>query len=95
MMASLLARVKECGALPSDVVFVNLYLTDMRQFKRINSMYVESFGYNPPSRACVQVVQLPKGARCMVDCMGYAGSGANVGDRRCEIPRGLACAEHI
>ena len=95
MMATLLACVRAQGAESADVLFVNLYLIDMTQFQKINSMYLESFGYNPPSRACVQVSRLPGGARCMADCMVYVGSGSNVGDSRCAMPRDVLHVQSI
>ncbi len=107
MMDRLLARVTSAFDLAApdadaegvagaaDVVFVNLYLVDMSHFKAINAVYCQAFGYNPPSRACVQVTKLPPGARCMADCVAFAGSGAHIGDARVTFPRDVLHVQSI
>lgn len=95
MMKRLIRPVLENGGDSSDVVFVHLYLSDMTQFQAINNIYCKSFGLNPPSRACVEVAQLPHGAFCMADCSAHLGSGRSVGDTRQPIPRSVLHVQSI
>jgi 2-iminobutanoate/2-iminopropanoate deaminase len=44
------------------VVKTTVYLCDMDEFTRMNSVYGEFFKENPPARSTVQVAALPKGA---------------------------------
>lgn len=44
------------------VVKSTIYVTDLRNFKRINEIYGSFFGESPPARETVEVRALPKGA---------------------------------
>lgn len=50
-----------------DVVFVHLYLSDIRLFAAANEAYCQFFQRDPPSRSCVQV-PLPAGVLVCADC---------------------------
>jgi 2-iminobutanoate/2-iminopropanoate deaminase len=52
------------------VVRATLYLTDMDDFERVNRVWAEHFGADPPARATVEVGRLPRGARVEVDAVG-------------------------
>lgn len=39
----------------SDVIMCSVYVQDMADFSRVNSVYGKYFGLNPPARVCVQV----------------------------------------
>ncbi|KAL7437368.1 hypothetical protein ACHAXM_009085 [Skeletonema potamos] len=61
-----------------DIVYVHLYLSEMKHFVKINEHYVRFFGTHlPPSRSCVAVGRgaLPGGRRVMMDCILQRGSG--------------------
>ena len=58
LMAVLAAR----GLGPEQVVKVNVFLTDMGDFGAMNEVYARYFPTEPPARAAVAVVELPKGA---------------------------------
>lgn len=45
----------------SDVVKVNIFLTDMAHFAAVNEEYAKHFSEPYPARACVAVKELPKG----------------------------------
>jgi len=45
-----------------DVVKVNVYLTDMNNFKEMNAVYEAQFSKPYPARTCVAVLALPLGA---------------------------------
>ena len=45
-----------------DVVKSTIYMTDLKDFKRMNEIYLTYFKSDYPARETVQVVALPKGA---------------------------------
>lgn len=47
----------------SDVVKCTVYLTDLKDYAEMNKAYSVFFPEDPPSRACVQVAGLVKGAK--------------------------------
>ena len=96
MMRKMLTAMAIHGVNPTDILYVNLHVTDMSLFSRINQIYCQYFSYNPPSRACVEISNnLPCGARCMADCMGYVDSGTAVGDGRVDVPRDVLHVQSI
>lgn len=53
----------------SDVVKVNVFLTDMGNFARMNTLYQECFGEHRPARSTVAVNGLPLGALVEIECI--------------------------
>lgn len=53
----------------ADVVKVNVYLTDMTHFTRMNAIYAEQFGAHKPARTTVAVAGLPLGAMVEMECV--------------------------
>lgn len=47
------------GALFSNVVKVNIFVTDLTIYGDLNEVYEKYFQENKPARSCVQVVALP------------------------------------
>ncbi|KAK4179365.1 YjgF/Yer057p/UK114 family [Triangularia setosa] len=74
-------RVRQCltnlreilyaaGSSLHDVVKVNVFLTDMKNFKEMNEVYDQFFTTEPrPARTCVAVYQLPLGTDVEVECI--------------------------
>ena len=60
-------RAKELGL--EDVVKVNVYLTDMSNFSKMNFVYEEQFGMHKPARTTVAVAALPLGAIVEIECI--------------------------
>jgi 2-iminobutanoate/2-iminopropanoate deaminase len=54
--------LKEAGYSFSDVVKVNVFLTDMIDFTGMNDVYAKYFTKPEPARSTVQVSRLPKDA---------------------------------
>lgn len=56
----------------SHCAIINIYITDMSLFARVNSVYATFFGSSPPARACV-AVDLPRdsSSRVKMDCIAY------------------------
>jgi len=51
----------------SDVVKSNLYLVDMADFPRVNAVYGDVMGDDPPARTTVGVASLPIGASIEIE----------------------------
>ncbi len=60
------------GLSMDHVVKATVYLSDMSDFARMNSIYEKSFAKGKPARACVQVAALPKGAKVEIDVIAAA-----------------------
>jgi 2-iminobutanoate/2-iminopropanoate deaminase len=56
-----------CGL--TDVVAVDVFLTDMGQFASFNSVYEACFAGHKPARAVVEVKGLPRGALVEIKCI--------------------------
>ncbi|GLB33938.1 putative diphthamide synthase [Lyophyllum shimeji] len=54
----------------SNCVNINIYISDIELFARINAVYSTFFGSSPPARACV-AVDLPPPIRVRLDCVAF------------------------
>ena len=52
-----------------NVVRATVYMTDIENYKRINTVYAEFFSDSKPARAAVQVANLPAGANVEISCI--------------------------
>lgn len=55
------------------VVRVTVYLTDLREFPRMNRIYEGRLGGSRPARSTVGVAALPGGARVEIDAIAVRG----------------------
>jgi 2-iminobutanoate/2-iminopropanoate deaminase len=55
------------GSSISEVVKVTVFITNMKNFQMMNSVYAQYFPENPPARSCVEVGALPGGARVEIE----------------------------
>ena len=69
VLENLSAVLAEAGFALADVVRTTVYMTDMEDYARINTIYGEYFTDNPPARAAVQVANLPKYVRVEISCI--------------------------
>jgi 2-iminobutanoate/2-iminopropanoate deaminase len=53
--------VEAAGSNMENVVKTTVFLKDMNDFPKMNAVYAEFFGENPPARSTVAVAGLPKG----------------------------------
>ena len=60
-----------CGASMSDVVKVNVFLSDMDTFSEMNDSYMAFMGSKPPARITVGKAGLALGAAVEMDCIAY------------------------
>lgn len=59
------------GYAMSDVVAVDVFLTDLGHFQTFNALYEEAFEGHKPARAVVQVSALPRGAPIEMKCVAF------------------------
>ncbi|KAK0721475.1 Endoribonuclease L-PSP/chorismate mutase-like protein [Apiosordaria backusii] len=76
-LMNLKAVLEAAGSSLHDVVKVNVFLTDMKNFKEMNEVYDQFFTTDPkPARTCVAVHQLPLGADVEVECIAVESKGS-------------------
>lgn len=66
---NLRAVAQAAGGDFSDVVKINISLTDLDHFASVNEIMTTYFEPPYPARACVQVVALPRGAKIEVEAI--------------------------
>jgi reactive intermediate/imine deaminase len=66
---NLQAVVAAAGGGMSDVVKLNVFLTDLGHFPLVNQVMTEYFSEPYPARAAIGVVALPKGATVEMDAV--------------------------
>ena len=71
VMQNLSAILQASGAAFDQVVKTTIYLTDLRDFAAVNTVYASYFPSAPPARATVQVAALPKGAQVEIDALAW------------------------
>ena len=57
------------GSTLAQVVKTTVFLKDMNDFSKMNAVYAEFFGENPPARSTVAVAGLPKGALVEIEAV--------------------------
>ncbi|MDQ7011250.1 MAG: Rid family detoxifying hydrolase [Mariprofundaceae bacterium] len=67
VMRNLSAVLAAAGAGVSDILKVNIFLTDMGDFPLVNEIYANWLGEHRPARATVAVAALPLGAKVEMD----------------------------
>ena len=71
VMENIRAILAAAGATFADVVKATIYVTDLRDFAAINSIYGSYFPSDPPARATVQVAALPLGSPIEIDVVAH------------------------
>ncbi|WP_028081701.1 RidA family protein [Solimonas soli] len=66
---NLAAVAKASGASLAQVAKLNVFLTDLAHFAKVNEIMAQYFSAPFPARAAVGVAQLPRGARVEADCI--------------------------
>jgi reactive intermediate/imine deaminase len=64
---NLSAVAEAAGGSLNDAVKVNISLTDLNDFARVNDVMKQFFQEPYPARACVQVAALPRGAQVEIE----------------------------
>ena len=70
---NLKAVAEAAGGSLANAVKVNVFLTDLAHFAKVNEIMVTYCTQPFPARAAVGVAQLPRGARVEIECVLYLG----------------------
>ncbi len=62
------------AVISSDVVKLNIFLTDLAHFPLVNQLMAEYFNEPYPARAAIGVASLPKGAAVEMDAVMVLGA---------------------
>ena len=79
VFANLLAVCKAAGGSFADVVKLNVYLTDLANFPKVNDVMSTHFREPYPARAAIGVASLPRGALIEVDAVMHFDAPAAAG----------------
>ena len=76
VLRNLAAVLASAGVTWSDVVKTTVFLTDMRDFPRMNEVYARAMGDARPARSTVQVSGLPRGVLVEIDLVAALPSSS-------------------
>ncbi len=65
------AIVEAAGGTMDNIVKVNVYLTNIEDFKSFNEVYAQYFGKIPPARCTVEVSRLIPGTMVEIEAMAH------------------------
>ena len=77
VMKNLFYVLKAGGAEFNDVIKTTIFLADMDDFAKVNTIYEHYFGDHKPVRSTVAVKTLPKNALVEIDCIALSGANAH------------------
>lgn len=89
-MSKLQAVLRSSGMDFSNVVWMNIYLTDARGMDALNDVYWKMIGADPPARTVLAVGGLPNGDAVEINCIAVADTKS----RRAVWPAGWPHAPH-
>lgn len=69
MLANLKVVLEQAGSRLSHVLKITLFMTDMRDFSKINEAVNEAFPESPPARSSIAVAELPRGAKVVIEAI--------------------------
>ena len=70
---NLKAVAEASGGTLANAVKVNVFLTDLAHFAKVNEIMATYCSQPYPARAAIGVAQLPRGARVEIECVLYLG----------------------
>jgi len=70
---NLKAVAAAAGGTLANAVKVNVFLTDLANFAKVNDIMAAYCSQPYPARAAIGVAQLPRGARVEIECVLYLG----------------------
>ncbi|EXJ81573.1 endoribonuclease L-PSP [Capronia coronata CBS 617.96] len=73
---NLAAVLLAAGSSINDVIKVNVYLLDMKDFDAMNEVYKTYWGEQKPSRTCVVVKTIPRGSDVEIECVAVVSGPA-------------------
>ncbi|MBY0384841.1 RidA family protein [bacterium] len=73
VMKNIKGVLDKAGYTWNQIVKTTIFLTDMKDFVKVNAIYSEAFKELPPARSTVQVSGLPKGVNVEIEVIAYKG----------------------
>ena len=71
-LQNLQALLQTASSSLAAVMKTTVFMTDLADFKRMNTVYAQYFASEPPARSTVQVAALPLGAQIEIECVALA-----------------------
>lgn len=68
-LKNVIAIVKEANGALEDIVKVNIYVTNIDNFSKINEIYSEYFSEHKPARSLVEVRRLPQDGNIEIEAI--------------------------
>lgn len=72
VLKNIKAILEEAGSSMAEVVKATVYLADMNDFARMNSVYAQYFPEPYPARAAFQVARLPRDVKIEIEVIALA-----------------------
>ncbi len=69
VLENLKAVLEAAGSSLGKVIKTTVFMTNLGDFAKMNTVYGEFFPHDPPARSTVQVAALPRGAEVEVECI--------------------------
>ncbi|MGD0879723.1 MAG: RidA family protein [Anaerolineales bacterium] len=69
VLTNILNVLADAGSGMDAVIKTTVFMTDLADFGKMNSVYAEFFPENPPARSTVQVTALPKDGRVEIEAV--------------------------
>jgi len=73
-LANVGAVLDEGGADWDDILKCNVYLRDMKDFQKMNQVFMEIFPDNPPARTTVQTPMAEETMLVEIEAVAYVGN---------------------
>ena len=67
VLKNLMAILKEAKMGPENVVKTTVFLSDLKDFAKMNEVYGRYLGKEPPARSTIQAAGLPRGVKVEID----------------------------
>ena len=67
VLKNLMAVLKEAKMGPENVVKTTVFLSDLKDFAKMNDVYARYLGKEPPARSTIQAAGLPRGVKVEID----------------------------
>jgi 2-iminobutanoate/2-iminopropanoate deaminase len=67
VLKNLLAVLKEAKMGPEHVVKTTVFLSDLKDYAKMNDVYARYLGKQPPARSTIQAAGLPRGVKVEID----------------------------
>jgi len=77
VMKNIFYILEAAGAHFNDVIKTTIFLAEMNDFEKVNTIYAHYFGLHKPVRSTVAVKTLPKNALVEIDCIAVDGADYN------------------